>query len=78
MGVEPDSRVCVRGLLMGLAVPASVAALQQMFFDQVFMGHALFVAVVFCGAAVAVMYSSYQGRRIQVSWADEGNSGLVK
>ena len=64
---EPDSSVSMRGFLMGLAVPASVAALQQMFFDRVFMGHALFVAVVFCGAAVAVMHSSYQERKIQVS-----------
>ncbi|XP_037075541.1 protein-S-isoprenylcysteine O-methyltransferase-like [Pollicipes pollicipes] len=64
---ESNSSVSTRGFLIGLAVPATVAALQQMFFDEVFMGHALFVAVVFCGAAVAVMHSSYQGRKIQTA-----------
>ncbi|KAF0300005.1 Protein-S-isoprenylcysteine O-methyltransferase [Amphibalanus amphitrite] len=64
---ESDARVSARGFLLGLAVPASVASLQQMFFDRVFMGHALFVAVVFCGAAVAVMHSQYQGRKIQTA-----------
>jgi len=67
---EPPHSVAWRGFLMGLAVPASVAALQQMAFGDVFLGHALFVAAVFCGAAVYVMHSGQdvlQGRRIQTA-----------
>ena len=74
---ESDGRVSVRGFLLGLAVPASVAGLQQMALGQVFMGHALFVAVVFCGAAVAVMHSQFQGRKIQVSGQAAGAGAEV-